>query len=113
MPNWLLQKNLFIGPKVVGSRANEVLSVDYLLDYLNEIKANASNPDDITIKNQMVSGHHSVFSSAGYVNIQNIVVHLQGEYDHVLMLNCHFDSVPGSPGASDDIVSLPSLKNYW
>lgn len=39
-----------------------------------------------------------------YKNIQNILVRVQGVSDHVVMVNCHFDSVPGSPGASDDIV---------
>jgi Zn-dependent M28 family amino/carboxypeptidase len=38
-----------------------------------------------------------------YRKIQNIVVRLDGsESTNALMLNCHFDSVPGSPGAGDD-----------
>jgi Zn-dependent M28 family amino/carboxypeptidase len=57
---------------------------------------------DISIDHQIVSGHN--FERSIYKNIQNIVVRYQGTTDNALMLNCHFDSVPGSPGASDDIV---------
>ncbi|KAI8115703.1 Endoplasmic reticulum metallopeptidase 1 [Lucilia cuprina] len=61
-----------------------------------------------------------------YRNIQNVVVKLHGEYklnqghpntnfkDKALLLNCHFDTVPGSPGASDDaancVVMLEILR---
>jgi Zn-dependent M28 family amino/carboxypeptidase len=57
---------------------------------------------DISIDHQVVSGHN--FERSVYKNIQNIVVRYQGNTDNVLMLNCHFDSIAGSPGASDDIV---------
>lgn len=46
-----------------------------------------------------------------YRNVQNVVVKLFGQNEmggqnnDTLMLNCHFDSVPGSPGASDDAAS--------
>lgn len=46
-----------------------------------------------------------------YRNVQNFVVKLVGASEargggnHTLMLNCHFDSVAGSPGASDDAAS--------
>lgn len=57
---------------------------------------------DISIEQQVVSGYN--FKRSVYKNIQNIIVRYQGNTDNALMLNCHFDSVPGSPGASDDIV---------
>lgn len=57
---------------------------------------------NISVDHQIVSGHN--FERSIYKNIQNIVVRYQGITDYALMLNCHFDSVPGSPGASDDIV---------
>lgn len=57
---------------------------------------------DIIVDHQVVSGFN--FNHNVYKNIQNIVVRVQGETNHAVMLNCHFDSVAGSPGASDDIV---------
>lgn len=74
-----------------------------ILDYVNEVKRNASRPDDIQIQHQVVSGFNEKWKMY-YENIQNVIVKLQGEDDNGLLINCHFDSVPGSPGASDDIV---------
>lgn len=46
-----------------------------------------------------------------YRNIQNVIVKLAGESDgngnHSLLLNCHYDSVPGSPGK----ILLLKIKN--
>lgn len=106
-----------IGPKVVGSRANEILAADYIHSQIQEIKSNAAHPNDILIDRQVATGHNFVF--ANYANLQNIVVRVQGETNHSVMLNCHFDSVPGSPGASDDIVITRKLtlllttNNYY
>ncbi|CRL03600.1 CLUMA_CG016511, isoform A, partial [Clunio marinus] len=90
------------GPKVVGSDANEILAFNYIFDTLNDIRNNSKLKDEIIVDTQVVSGHN--FVSASYENLQNIVVRIQGEIDNAMMMNCHFDSVPGSPGASDDIV---------
>lgn len=87
---------------MVGSDVNEIEAVGEMLEMLNDIRNSSAVPSDITIDLQLVSGEN--FGDAAYKNIQNIVVRLQGETDHALMMNCHFDSVPGSPGASDDIV---------
>ena len=41
-------------------------------------------------------------------NIQNVIAKMesgQGGSKDALLVNCHFDSVPQSPGASDDAVS--------
>lgn len=92
-----------IGPKVVGSDANEVRAFNFILEQLTDIRDTSNQSSDITIDQQVVSGFN--FQRSVYRNIQNIVVRLQGETDHAVMLNCHFDSVPGSPGASDDIVN--------
>lgn len=65
---------------------------------------------------KVVSGSYwTSFKSYGmttmYRKIQNVVVKLHGQDKSVenfksesktLLLNCHFDTVPGSPGASDD-----------
>lgn len=93
---------MLTGPKVVGSDANEIQAFNFILKQLNEIRDTSNQSSEITIDQQVVSGFN--FERSVYRNIQNIVVRLQGETDHAVMLNCHFDSVPGSPGASDDIV---------
>lgn len=87
---------------MVGSAANEIKAFDFIFDKLNSIRNSSEKLSDITIDHQVVSG--LVAQSAVYVNLQNIVVRIQGQTDHALLLNCHFDSVPGSPGASDDSV---------
>lgn len=86
----------------MGSDANEIEAFNFILSQINDIKNSSYLNSEITVDNQTVSGHN--FNHAVYKNIQNIVVRLQGETDNAVMLNCHFDSVPGSPGASDDIV---------
>lgn len=96
----------FTGPKVVGSNANEVRAVNYILNYVNQVKVNATNPADVIIDHQVVSGTNEFWGvTLHYQNVQNVIVKLQGEDDHAVLINCHFDSVPSSPGASDDIVS--------
>lgn len=92
------------GPKVTGSIANEVITVNYLLKRSNEIKAAYNNVSEITIDHQLVTGHHII--SAYYLNVQNVVVKLHGKTtDVAVMINCHFDTEAGSPGASDDGVN--------
>ncbi|CAG9799018.1 unnamed protein product [Chironomus riparius] len=98
------------GPKVVGSKANEILAADFVFSEANNIQKNATNPDDIEIDRQIESGF-SYYDN--YYNLQNIVVRIQGETDHAVMLNCHFDSVPGSPGASDDIVNCCVMMEIY
>lgn len=53
-----------------------------------------------------------------YRSVQNVVVKLHGaeasSENNTLLINCHFDTVPGSPGASDDasgcVVMLEVLR---
>ena len=94
---------LLKGPKVVGSNANEIGAVNYILKQVNEIEKFNSNAGNVTVDHQIVSGVN--FGTSIYKNLQNIVVRVQGKTDHAVMLNCHFDSVAGSPGASDDIAN--------
>lgn len=101
------------GPKPTGSHANEVLAVDFLKREINEIQQSAHANQRIINDVQIVSGgYYGGFRPHGMANlyrkVQNVVVKLlgraerEGNGNHSLMLNCHFDSVAGSPGASDD-----------
>lgn len=93
------------GPRVVGTYANEKLTVHYLKSQLEMI-----GKSNIAVDVQMGTGCYYLefrpyeFSNC-YTNIQNIVARLKSpnrESNKALLLNCHFDSVPTSPGASDD-----------
>lgn len=98
----LLWNRRLAGPKVVGSRENEELAFNYVFNQVHLIRNASLKKEDISIDHQVASGVN--FDSAIYKNLQNVLVRVQGETNHTVMLNCHFDSVPGSPGASDDIV---------
>lgn len=87
----------------MGSNANDVEAVNYILKKVNEIENVNPTVGRIMVDHQIVSGVN--FRTSIYRNLQNIVVRVQGKSDHAVMLNCHFDSVAGSPGASDDIAN--------
>jgi Peptidase family M28 len=100
------------GPKPVGTYANEVLAIDFLKREISYIKQLANKKQKITDDHQVVSGAYLAgfrphAMTNVYRNVQNVIVRLHGsdEGNHTLMLNCHFDSVAGSPGASDDAAS--------
>uniref|UniRef100_A0A182IYS4 FXNA-like protease n=1 Tax=Anopheles atroparvus TaxID=41427 RepID=A0A182IYS4_ANOAO len=103
-----------IGPKPVGSQANEVMAHEFLLKELDGIVASAHANQRIELDRQTVTGAFSTSllnqsMTSVYRNVQNVVVRLAGENEGdgsaALLLNCHFDTVASSPGASDDAAS--------
>ena len=95
------------GPKVCGTKQNEEMTVNYLKMRIKNIESKANVEQKVTMDHQICSGSFFLgFKPHGmiifYRKIQNIVVKLDGETSNALMINCHFDSVPGSPGAGDD-----------
>lgn len=98
-----------IGPKQTGSYNNEVKAIDFLLKEFESIKSGLNKNQKISLDHQIVSGRtaDSYSYHVEYRNIQNIVIKLLGENEHnSILINSHFDSVPGSPGASDDGANL-------
>lgn len=104
------------GPRPTGSHNNEILAVDFLKREVEYISIHAHKNQKIIQDLQVVSGAYYIgFATHGmtnvYRNVQNVIVKLIGEDEQLgkanntLMLNCHFDSVAGSPGASDDAAS--------
>lgn len=104
------------GTRPTGSRANEVLAVDFFKRELSYIQEKAHPSQKIYADVQKVSGSYFLdFKPHGMTNVyrsvQNFIVKLMGSEEesllsnHTLLLNCHFDSVAGSPGASDDAAS--------
>ncbi|XP_058460663.1 endoplasmic reticulum metallopeptidase 1-like [Malaya genurostris] len=97
------------GPKPTGSYANEVLAVDFLareISYIDQLK---NKNQKLLVDKQLASGGYvgiymNKSATSVYRNVQNVVVKLVGKNaDQALLLNCHFDSVATSPGASDDL----------
>uniref|UniRef100_A0A6E8VG70 FXNA-like protease n=1 Tax=Anopheles coluzzii TaxID=1518534 RepID=A0A6E8VG70_ANOCL len=98
-----------LGPKPAGSQANEVLAYEFLLQEVQRINASKHDSQHLEVDSQTVTGAFSISllnqsMTSVYRNVQNLVVRLAGSdvRQHALLLNCHFDTVASSPGASDD-----------
>ena len=101
------------GPRPAGSYANEVQAVNYIVGTLQKIKHSARGDVIFEIDVQKPSGSFDLGFFAGftsiYRNVTNILVRITPKNSYppknTVLVNGHFDSVPGSPGASDDAVS--------
>ncbi|XP_035377305.1 endoplasmic reticulum metallopeptidase 1-like isoform X2 [Electrophorus electricus] len=104
-----LERITDVGPRPVGSVENEVLTVNYLLEQVEQIRSESiAGPHAITLDLQRPTGSFSIKNVISYYDrITNIAVRLEPKdgAQHFMLANCHFDSVANSPGASDDAVS--------
>nr|XP_014096897.2 endoplasmic reticulum metallopeptidase 1-like isoform X1 [Bactrocera oleae] len=108
-----------IGPKVVGSHANENHTVQFLLDQLVDIRG-VMHTDlfEMEIDVQVVSGAYLHWTMVNmYQGVQNVVVRFRTKAstsESYLLINSHFDSKPGSPGSGDDgamvVIMLETLR---
>ncbi|XP_017039283.1 endoplasmic reticulum metallopeptidase 1-like [Drosophila ficusphila] len=108
-----------IGPKVTGSYANEVTTVEFLVNETEKIRAEMrSDLYEFEIDVQSPTGGY-VFNDMVnmYQGIHNVIVKLSSKSsasESYLLLNSHFDSKPGSPGSGDDgtmvVVMLEVLR---
>ncbi|GAB1611077.1 endoplasmic reticulum metallopeptidase 1-like [Argonauta hians] len=105
-----------LGQRPVGSYANEVLAKDYITDELEKIRQGSlADVHTIRVDEQTVDGQFSLHLKSNFLtvyrNIKNIVVRLdpvskfKDATQHSVLVNCHYDSVVGSPGAGDDACS--------
>jgi len=108
-----LEKIVSLGPRVAGSYANDIGTVEILLKEINLIKQIAHPLHKITIDVQKPSGVVTQvrYANTVYHQLTNVVVKIEsGNLTDVnsesLLVNAHFDSVLGSPGASDNAVSV-------
>ena len=98
-----------IGPRVAGSYENDIWAVDFLDKKLREIdqKFN-SGKYRVEVDKQTASGQFPLTFLDGmtqvYNDVHNVAVRVEATpaTNQSLLMNCHFDSVPDSPGASDD-----------
>lgn len=107
-----LEKITSVGPRPVGSHENEVLTVGYLLEQIENIRLEtAAGPHKVTVDVQRPTGTFSIDFLGGFTSfydrVTNIAVRLEPKSgsQHFMLANCHFDTVANSPGASDDAVS--------
>ncbi|XP_017781638.1 PREDICTED: endoplasmic reticulum metallopeptidase 1-like [Nicrophorus vespilloides] len=104
-----------LGPKVVGTAVNEQLARDYIYNEIKNIEGLASKKQLIEIALQKVSGSYYLdFKPHGFItaynNVQNIIVKVKGvNATSSLLINAHYDSVPSSPGASDDGIMCATM----
>lgn len=91
------------GPKVVGTYENDVLAARFIEDEI--LKVVASTPagkNKISYDIQKPSGcfSYTFVRSLCYDDITNIIVKVEpvSPVKETILLNCHFDSVPTSPG---------------
>ncbi|XP_068620663.1 endoplasmic reticulum metallopeptidase 1-like, partial [Battus philenor] len=111
-----------IGPRVAGSYENEVLAVRWALEALRRVAAAASPHNRLQVDVHTASGAFPLTFLDGmnnvYRDVQSVVARASGAGARgrrtALLLNCHFDTVPDSPGASDDgagcAVALEALR---
>ncbi|XP_067237046.1 endoplasmic reticulum metallopeptidase 1-like isoform X4 [Chanodichthys erythropterus] len=104
-----LERITSVGPRTIGSPENEITTVNYLLDQIEQIRSESeTGPHSITVDVQRPTGSFSINGFISYYDrVTNIAVKLQPKTSaqHFMLANCHFDSVANSPGASDDAVS--------
>jgi len=93
------------GARPVGSRANEELTVDYLLNEIIQIRSRMNvDQHSLDVDVQRVSGTFSIdflgqFTSV-YDNVNNVIVKLcpkRGSNDS-LLVNCHYDTQINTTG---------------
>ncbi|XP_022227757.2 endoplasmic reticulum metallopeptidase 1 [Drosophila obscura] len=108
-----------IGPKVVGSVANEVTTVAFLVDALENVRRDMrSDLYELEVDVQQPAGAFTIGTMTSmYRGIHNVVVKLSTKSSissSYLLLNSHFDSKPSSPGSGDDgtmvVVMLEVLR---
>uniref|UniRef100_A0A671QTV8 Endoplasmic reticulum metallopeptidase 1 n=1 Tax=Sinocyclocheilus anshuiensis TaxID=1608454 RepID=A0A671QTV8_9TELE len=107
-----LERITSVGPRTVGSPENEITTVNYLLDQIEQIRTESkTGPHSITVDVQRPTGSFSIDFLGGFTSyydrVTNIAVKLEPKTtaQHFMLANCHFDSVANSLGASDDAVS--------
>lgn len=89
---------------MVGSDANEIETVGYLIGQINTIKLQSHPNQFIEQDLQTTSGAYVLNSGRGLINsynqVQNVIVKLNGQEGtaYSVLVNSHFDSVPTSPG---------------
>ncbi|XP_077287981.1 endoplasmic reticulum metallopeptidase 1-like [Arctopsyche grandis] len=102
-----LRKLTKLGPRLAGSIQNEVHAPALIEHEVQEAQSNAHSSQSILLQRQKGSGAYFLGFKLGftniYDNIQNVLALLEGsDGNHSILINCHYDTVAASEGASDD-----------
>ncbi|KAM3188473.1 hypothetical protein ACTXT7_000170 [Hymenolepis weldensis] len=108
-----LQYVTYVGPRTSGSINNEIHARKYLFSELQRIQQLArSSGLDAEVNEQIA--HSASFQThvhvTSYANIPNLLLRLHDPRierslpTRAVLINCHYDSAPQSPGASDAFV---------
>ncbi|XP_067630290.1 endoplasmic reticulum metallopeptidase 1 isoform X2 [Eurosta solidaginis] len=101
-----LAKLIELGPRVVGSIANEQNSVKYFQKQLKILNADIHSVHNIEADVQLASGSYCHWDMVNmYQGIQNVVIKIAPKHSNstsYLLVNSHYDSVPHGKGAGDD-----------
>lgn len=103
------------GPKVIGTYENDVLAAQFIQKEISKvIDATPAGKNKISLDIQKPSGCFSLNTfvrSLCYGDITNIVAKVEpvSPVQETILLNCHFDSVPTSPG---ELYSFFTLRTF-
>ncbi|KAJ4449773.1 hypothetical protein ANN_01177 [Periplaneta americana] len=93
-----------IGPRTAGSYENEVLAIKFFSEEIGAIANRAKQIHKVQVDVQKTSGAFPLHFLDGmtnvYKNVQNVIVRVSARHAesvHSLLVNCHFDTVSGSP----------------
>lgn len=110
-----LQQITSLGPRTAGSLANEIEAATYLRNELLSLaKLGNLSKLHVVFDEQIAtySSFRTYFHVSTYANIRNFLirfhdprVNFSSKYRRAFLINCHYDTAPGSPGASDTFVN--------
>uniref|UniRef100_A0A915KZN7 FXNA-like protease n=1 Tax=Romanomermis culicivorax TaxID=13658 RepID=A0A915KZN7_ROMCU len=108
----ILKKMVDFGSKPAGSYAAEVLTKNLLIEEIQRAKTSSKSSHKLEIDVQKASDcydfHFITPFLMCYKNITNVIVRLSPtkvSSNVSVLVNCHFDSVVGSPGGTDDLAA--------
>ncbi|KAH8252654.1 hypothetical protein KR032_001078, partial [Drosophila birchii] len=115
----LLREITQMGPRLVGDVNNEVTAVNFLLNEIEKVRqVLRDDVYEMEVEVQRASGSYLIKGFLNhYKGVQNVLVKLSTRSSNsssYLLVNSHFDTKPGSPGAGDDasmvVVMLEVLR---
>jgi hypothetical protein len=105
------------GVRTVGSEANEQLTPEYILNFVNTVKKNAPDGVDIEAEIQKPSGSFTSWFLGGFTNIYDSVTNVLVRVSfsgartkqNALLVSAHFDTAIGTVAASDDAANIAAM----